>query len=76
MFTKSAGPKALLTVIRQLLEEDTIGLEAALVLAEVNGLWTGGSGDLCSLTLKDSLRTVIDDYETKNISTYVRIAKP
>ena len=63
MFTRNAGPKALLTVIRALLDGDTEEMEAAITLLEVNGLWNGGAGELSKGTLKDSLRQVCDDYE-------------
>ena len=72
MFTNSAGPKALMTVIRALLEGDEVGIEAAMKLLEVNGLWRGGSGGLSKLALRDSLKVVIDDYETTSLPQFPR----
>ena len=67
MFTRNAGPKALLTIIRAVLIEDPVELGMVITDLEDRGLWIGGSGGLSSFGLKDNLREVISDYEASNI---------
>ncbi len=60
MFTRNAGQKALVTVIRALVEGT---LEEHVATLEANGLWRGGSGALSSAALVSSLTEILNDYE-------------
>ena len=61
MFTRNAGPKALVTLIRHIA---TGGLEGdTQIPLELGEYWRGGFEELGKMSIRDAILEVVDDYE-------------